>query len=72
MGIRTAKQCTMNRWGKAKLIMIIITGYKYYLTRSFQICQLIIENDFHIKEALGFFNNIICFFPVIDKEHPLY
>lgn len=54
MGIRTAKQCTMNRWGKAKVIMIIITGYKYYLNCCFQICQLIIENDFQVKSLSVF------------------
>lgn len=50
MGIRSAKQCTMNRWGKAKVIMIIITGYKYYLTRCFHFCQHIIENHFQLKK----------------------
>lgn len=72
MGIRTAKQCTMNRWGKAKLIMIIITGYKYYLTRCFQICQLIMKNDFHIKKSPGFLNNFVCFLPVKGLINDLY
>lgn len=72
MGIRTAKQCTMNRWGKAKVIMIIITGYKYYLNCCFQICQLIIENDFQVKRSVGFLNTFICFLPVTRNEEPLY